>query len=66
MYRLFNKFECLYIDGPLYDFNIAELEKKLAELQKYVKNEGENPPEWLSLESEAIKSPKVEFQYIMN
>lgn len=38
---------------------IAELEKKLAELQKFVKNEGENPPEWLSLDSEEIKSPKV-------
>lgn len=46
-----------HTDGYL---NIAELEKKLAELQKYVKNEGEKLPEWLSLESEEdIKSPKV-------
>lgn len=45
--------------ATLLNFIIAELEKKLAELQKFVKNEGENPPEWLSLESEEIKSPKV-------
>ena len=38
---------------------VAELEKKLAELQKYVKRGGENPPEWLSLESEEAKTPKV-------
>lgn len=45
--------------ATLLNFIVAELEKKLAELQKFVKNEGENPPEWLSLDSEEIKSPKV-------
>ena len=44
---------------------VAELEKKLAELQKYVKSGGEKLPEWLSLEGEEeIKSPKVRFRYI--
>ena len=52
--------------AKLLNFLLAELEKKLAELQKFIKNEGENPPEWLSLESEEIKSPKVWIRFKYN